>query len=247
MKHYISTSLATALLALTIAICLLDSCRSFTLTAVPAGKAPTFSTTTTARHAPMTTSRTGIVLQAEDAAEGESKAEQAEAAAEGEEEAPPTEEAPPAEEAPKEDPEVKAIKEEIAELEKTLKEKKSQIQYLQDSAERYSKAGYARKVAEMENMRRTRSVSTSEGTAKYQYCSTWQRHLFIYGSCCRCLCFRSLYCVALFCSPFLTVFCSHLTFHEMSNRRILMMHFFFYYIQSTIPGNGLILNYIRFH
>jgi len=196
----------------------------------------------------MTTSRTGIVLQAEDAAEGEPKAEQAEAAAKGEEEAPPTEEAPPAEEAPpKEDPEVKAIKEEIAELEKTLKEKKSQIQYLQDSAERYSKAGYARKVAEMENMRRTRSVSTSEGTAKYQYCSTWQRHLFIYGSCCRCLCFRSLYCVALFCSPFLTVFCSHLTFHEMSNRRILMMHFFFYYIQSTIPGNGLILNYIRFH
>jgi len=195
----------------------------------------------------MTTSRTGIVLQAEDAAEGESKAEQAEAAAEGEEEAPPTEEAPPAEEAPKEDPEVKAIKEEIAELEKTLKEKKSQIQYLQDSAERYSKAGYARKVAEMENMRRTRSVSTSEGTAKYQYCSTWQRHLFIYGSCCRCLCFRSLYCVALFFSRFLTVFCSHLMFYEMSNRRIVIMHFLFYYIQSTIPGNGLILNYIRFH
>jgi hypothetical protein len=59
----------------------------------------------------------------------------------------------------KEDPDVKTLKDEIAELEKTLKAKKSQIQYLKDSNETYSKAGYARKVAEMENMRRTRSVS----------------------------------------------------------------------------------------
>ena len=66
------------------------------------------------------------------------------------------EEAPPA--AP-EDPEVTAIKAEIADLESTLKEKKSQILYLQDAADLNSKAGYARKVAEMENMRRARSVS----------------------------------------------------------------------------------------
>merc|ERR1712087_556949 len=39
--------------------------------------------------------------------------------------------------------------------------KKSQISYLKDSTETYSKAGYARKVAEMENMRRTRSSMAS--------------------------------------------------------------------------------------
>eukprot|EP00797_Seminavis_robusta_P011893 Sro190_g081840.1 n/a (270) ;mRNA; r:42602-43808 len=65
------------------------------------------------------------------------------------------------EEAEQEDPEVKALKDEIADLEKTLKEKKSQIQYLSDQTDTYSKAGYARKVAEMENMRRMRSSMAS--------------------------------------------------------------------------------------
>ena len=77
------------------------------------------------------------------------------AAAEGETAA--TDEGEP-EPAP-EDPEVTAIKNEIADLEKQLKEKKSQVDYLQDAADLNSKAGYARKVAEMENMRRARSVS----------------------------------------------------------------------------------------
>lgn len=63
------------------------------------------------------------------------------------------------EEEPQEDPEITALKEEIAALEATLKTKRSTLSYTQDQAEEYSKGGYARKVAEMENMRRARSVS----------------------------------------------------------------------------------------
>jgi molecular chaperone GrpE (heat shock protein) len=59
----------------------------------------------------------------------------------------------------KEDPELKALKEEIAALEKTFGEKKSALEYALEQCEEYSKTGYARKVAEMENMRRVRSVS----------------------------------------------------------------------------------------
>ena len=58
-----------------------------------------------------------------------------------------------------EDPEVVAIKEEIAKLESTLKEKRRELAYVSDKADEYTKSGYARKVAEMENMRRARSVS----------------------------------------------------------------------------------------
>ena len=69
------------------------------------------------------------------------------------------EEAPTEEQEPQEDPEIVAIKEEIAQLESTLKEKRRELAYVSDKAEEYSKGGYARKVAEMENMRRARSVS----------------------------------------------------------------------------------------
>jgi flagellar motility protein MotE (MotC chaperone) len=62
-------------------------------------------------------------------------------------------------EEPKEDPEIVALKEEIAQLESTLKNKKTTLSYTQDQIEEFSKGGYARKVAEMENMRRVRSVS----------------------------------------------------------------------------------------
>lgn len=65
----------------------------------------------------------------------------------------------PEEEEPPEDPEVVAVKDEIAQLESTLKEKRRELAYISDKAEEYSKSGYARKVAEMENMRRARSVS----------------------------------------------------------------------------------------
>lgn len=58
-----------------------------------------------------------------------------------------------------EDPEMVALKEEIAALEGDLKAKQSTLSYAQDQVDEYSKGGYARKVAEMENMRRIRSVS----------------------------------------------------------------------------------------
>jgi hypothetical protein len=58
-----------------------------------------------------------------------------------------------------EDIELAALKEEIKELESTLKSKRTNLSYTQESAEEYTKSGYARKVAEMENMRRLRSVS----------------------------------------------------------------------------------------
>jgi cell division protein FtsL len=97
---------------------------------------------------------------ADDNENEEVKTEESESAAkstgEGVEE--PEAEEPEAEE-PKEDPEILALKEEIAELESTLKNKKSTLAYTQEQVEEYSKAGYARKVAEMENMRRARSVS----------------------------------------------------------------------------------------
>lgn len=71
------------------------------------------------------------------------------------------------EEGPPEDPEVTALKESIAELEATLKDKKSKIQYELDRCEEYSKSGYARKVADMENMKRVRSniASTTKASA----------------------------------------------------------------------------------
>lgn len=61
-----------------------------------------------------------------------------------------------------EDPEIEALKEEIADSEKKLKEKKRQLMNLSDRADDFSKEGYARKVAEMENMRRARSVSFNQ-------------------------------------------------------------------------------------
>lgn len=66
-----------------------------------------------------------------------------------------------------EPPEVKELKERIAELESTLKEKKSSLQYNLEQCEEYSKSGYARKVAGMENMKRVRSniASTSQSSA----------------------------------------------------------------------------------
>jgi molecular chaperone GrpE (heat shock protein) len=63
-------------------------------------------------------------------------------------------------EAPAENLEVTALKEEIAKLEATLAEEKSKLEAALEECEEYSKTGYARKVADMENMKRVRSVST---------------------------------------------------------------------------------------
>ena len=69
------------------------------------------------------------------------------------------EEAAAVEEEVPEDPEIVALKEEISQLESELKSKQATLAYTQDQVEEYSKSGYARKVAEMENMRRVRNVS----------------------------------------------------------------------------------------
>jgi molecular chaperone GrpE (heat shock protein) len=57
-----------------------------------------------------------------------------------------------------EDPELVALKQEISNLESALKAKKRTLLSTKDSVEEYSKQGYARRVAEMENMRRNRST-----------------------------------------------------------------------------------------
>jgi hypothetical protein len=58
-----------------------------------------------------------------------------------------------------EDPEIVAMKDEISKLEMEIKNARRQLADINDRADDYSKTGYARKVAEMENMRRARSVS----------------------------------------------------------------------------------------
>ena len=57
-----------------------------------------------------------------------------------------------------EDPEITAMKEEISKMEQEIKSVRRQLADINDRADDYSKTGYARKVAEMENMRRARSV-----------------------------------------------------------------------------------------
>jgi len=71
------------------------------------------------------------------------------------------------EEKPEDPPELKVLKEKIVELESTLVEKKSSLQYNLEQCEEFSKSGYTRKVAEMENMKRVRSniASTSQSSA----------------------------------------------------------------------------------
>ena len=59
------------------------------------------------------------------------------------------------------DPEVKALKDEIAELESTLKQKNRDLNQSERMADEYTQAGYARKVAEMEELRKRRKVSYS--------------------------------------------------------------------------------------
>ena len=75
------------------------------------------------------------------------------------------------EEKPEDSPELKDLKEKIAELESTLVAKKSSLQYNLEQCEEFSKSGYTRKVAEMENMKRVRSVSFCTSVCLYVYTS----------------------------------------------------------------------------
>lgn len=81
-----------------------------------------------------------------------------------------SEEEPVAEEAAAEeeveeavDDEVEAIKKEIAELENTLKNKNREINNIEKLGEQYTAAGYARKVAEMESINRSRKANAADG------------------------------------------------------------------------------------
>lgn len=66
-----------------------------------------------------------------------------------------------AEEEVKEDPEITAIKEEIANLESELKAKRIEASRTMDLADDYSERGYQRKCAEMDNYRRTVSATSN--------------------------------------------------------------------------------------
>jgi hypothetical protein len=72
-----------------------------------------------------------------------------------------------------EDPEVVALKEEIAQLETSLKDKRRAVSATVDKADDYTKSGYARKIAEMENMRRARSVSCWARAFRHFVCLLW--------------------------------------------------------------------------
>jgi len=67
----------------------------------------------------------------------------------------------PAEE-PQEDPAVTELKQTIAKLELEIKSKKSNLQNLQEMADRYSSAGYARQVAMVENNKRMRGENMAD-------------------------------------------------------------------------------------
>jgi hypothetical protein len=107
-----------------------------------------------------------------------------------------TEEEPKEEEKEAEpEDELTTLKKEIATLEATLKSKRNTVQYTKDTAEEYSKAGYARKVAEMENMRRVRSVSLSYNYAVEQafvFVLFWGEQCSL-CSFCWCVCFALLW------------------------------------------------------
>ena len=64
------------------------------------------------------------------------------------------------EEVVEEDPEIVALKEEIAKFEAELKSKRLTLSDIQDRADDYTESGYMRKVAEMDNYRKMREIST---------------------------------------------------------------------------------------
>jgi hypothetical protein len=99
-----------------------------------------------------------------------------------------------------------ALKADIDKLGAQLKDKRRQLAYTADQAEELSAAGYARKVAEMENMRRARSVRTffvSNQSFLFFFRSFWLRcgsllsvvsHSFVgFSLVCVCVCGRMPY------------------------------------------------------
>lgn len=107
--------------------------------------------------------RSIIVSMAEESEDKDAEDKEAEAVEETDAEGNDSEEE--TEEEPKEDPEITALKEEIASLESELKAKRVELSKTQDLADDYTEKGYQRKCADMENMRRMRSAASSSSVA----------------------------------------------------------------------------------
>jgi molecular chaperone GrpE (heat shock protein) len=124
---------------------------------VPAARSCSFSAA-----APVVSSGSSLHAEAGES-EGDAAAEESAASPDGGDQ-----QAEGEEEQPKENPEVTAIKEEIAALEAKVKSRRNDLASIIDSVETYSKAGYARKVAEMDQIRKMRGAASksNESTAK---------------------------------------------------------------------------------
>jgi len=82
-----------------------------------------------------------------------------------EEETPKEEEASPKEEKEQEeDPEIKALKEELSNNEAILKNKKQTLTTINESVEEYTETGFARRVAQMEDVKRVRMGMQNKNT-----------------------------------------------------------------------------------
>ena len=103
--------------------------------------------------------RVGVVLRAEESEEAEPTAEGAVDDSEASADAEEAEEV----EAVLEDPEVTALKKDIEELEADVKAKRAELNSIQNSCDRYSEAGYARKVAEMDQNSKNRGAARKSG------------------------------------------------------------------------------------
>lgn len=116
--------------------------------------------------APSIMPRNNLVLNASDGFDTEADDAAEEVAAEVTDDEP--EEAVEEETEEEVDEELEAIKKEIAELENTLKNKNRELNSIEKMGEQYTKGGYARKVAEMEQFRKSRSAASADSkvTAK---------------------------------------------------------------------------------
>lgn len=112
------------------------------------------------------TSRKYVVLSASEESETEldDSADEVSAEVAGDEEHEVVEEEPESEV----DEELEAIKKEISDLENTLKNKNRELNSIEKMGEQYTKGGYARKVAELEQFRKLRSAASADSkvTAK---------------------------------------------------------------------------------
>jgi molecular chaperone GrpE (heat shock protein) len=115
-------------------------------------------------------SRSNVVLNAADGAESNDEAE--EVAAEVTDDEPPIVE----EEEVKEEVGIDAIKKETAELENTLKNKNRELDSIEKMADQYTELGYARKVAEMEEVKKSKAAA-SAGTKVVAKASVLQNFL----------------------------------------------------------------------